>query len=51
MNLDELDENPVEDTQDNPVDLFELPVDGEGDEAEEIILQDIPKRKNKMLKR
>ena len=50
LNLDELDENPVENVQDNTVNLLELPVDGEGDKAEEIILQDIPKRKNKMLK-
>ena len=35
LNLDELDENPVGDIQDNPVNLFELPVDGEGDKAEE----------------
>ena len=37
LNLDELDENPVEDIRDNPVNLFELPVDGEGDKAEEVI--------------
>ena len=34
LNLDELDENSVEDIQDNPINLFELPVDAEGDKDE-----------------
>ena len=51
MNLDEFDKSPVEDIQDNPVNLFKLPVDGEDDKTEEIILQELPQEKNKMLKR
>ena len=50
MKLDEFVENPVEDIQDNPVYLFKLPVDGEDDMSVEIVLQDNPQRKNKMLK-
>ena len=51
LNLDEFDESLVEDIQDNPVNLFELPVDGEDHKTEGIVLQDIPQRKNKMSKR
>lgn len=47
LNLDELVENPVEDIQGNLVNLFELPVD---DKDDKVALQDIPQRKNKMLK-
>ena len=56
MKLGESDESPVEDIQDNPVNSFELPVDGEGDKTEDIVLQDIPETiltrlfNNKMLK-
>ena len=56
MKLGESDESPVEDIQDNPVNSFELPVDGEGDKTEDIVLQDIPQTiltrhfNNKMLK-
>ena len=50
LNLDELVENPVEDIQGNLVNLFELPVDDKDDKAKEVALQDIPQRKNKMLK-
>ena len=46
LNLDEFDESLVEDIQDNPVNLFELPVDGEDHKTEGIVLQDIPQRKN-----
>ena len=56
MKLCESDESPVEDIQDNPVNSFELPVDGEGDKTEDIVLQDIPQTiltrhfNNKVLK-
>ena len=39
FNLDDLNESPAENIQGNPVNLFELPVDGEDDKAEEIVLQ------------
>ena len=50
MKLDQFVENPLEDIQDNPVYLFKLRVDGEDDMTVEIVLQDNPQRKNKMLK-
>ena len=50
MKLDEFVENPAEDIQDNPVYLFKSTVDGEDDMSVEIVLQDNPQRKNKMLK-
>ena len=50
LNLDEFDKSPVEDIQDNPVNLFKLPVDDEDDKTKEIVLQDILQRKNEMLK-
>ena len=51
FNLDELDESHVENIQDNPVNLFKLAVDGQDEKTEDIVLQDIHERKNKMLKR
>ena len=53
MNLNELDERPVEVIENNQVNLFELPVDGQDETTEEIVLQDIyqKKKKKKMLKR
>ena len=50
LNLDEFDKSPLEDIHDNPVNLLELPGDGEDGKTKKIVSQDIPQRKNEMLK-